>query len=66
MIARLRTFFTRQSSEQFGRTVYDALDSARAGRDLSMIGHAKRKAAVRETARQIRAEIGLSEDPRLA
>lgn len=34
-------------------------------RDLAMIGHAKRKAAVIEVARQIRAEIGLPPSPAL-
>lgn len=34
-------------------------------RDLSLMGVEKRKQSVRETAQQIRRELGLGEDPRL-
>lgn len=36
------------------------------GRELALMGVEKRKATVRETTKQIRRELGLPEDPRLA
>lgn len=35
-------------------------------RELALLGVEKRRQSVRETARQMRRELGLSEDPRLA
>lgn len=37
-----------------------------AARELALMGVQKRRATVRETARQIRAELGLPDDGRLA
>lgn len=36
------------------------------GHDLALIGHEQRRRSYRETAQQIRVELGLGEDRRLA